>query len=180
MAARRSYVLVLVLSCALPSQGFLASCGLIGGAPMLRAQPRAVSGMKMGLFDAIGKAMNEAMANDQTLSKPVNPGFREGYDGPAQVTVNFLNSGIVVESYGGERLGDVARRAGEAVPYGCQKGTCGTCEVTLTTPEGTEQVRCCQAVVPKHELASVPEYQVTVPDPLTSRQRVLDWEQVRK
>merc|ERR1719183_1410828 len=42
----------------------------------------------MGLFDGLSKALNEAMANDDSYGKAVNPGFREGYDGPAQKTVN--------------------------------------------------------------------------------------------
>merc|ERR1719409_2513480 len=40
----------------------------------------------MGLFDGLSKALNEAMANDDSYGKAVNPGFREGYDGPAQKT----------------------------------------------------------------------------------------------
>lgn len=133
----------------------------------------------MGLFDAIGKALSESMANDESLGKQQNPGFRDGYDGPKTVTVKFLNSGLVVESYGGERLGDVARRAGEGIQYGCQKGTCGTCEVTLTTPSDTRQVRCCEAIIPKHDLDYQPEYQILVPEPTVVLKRKLDWDQIK-
>ena len=34
------------------------------------------SGIKMGWFDAIGKALQESMANDESLGAKQNPGFR--------------------------------------------------------------------------------------------------------
>ena len=34
------------------------------------------SNLRMGFFDAIGKALQESMANDETLGAKSNPGFR--------------------------------------------------------------------------------------------------------
>jgi hypothetical protein len=34
------------------------------------------SGIQMGFFDAIGKALQESMANDESLGAKQNPGFR--------------------------------------------------------------------------------------------------------
>ena len=105
--------------------------------------------LRMGLLDGLSKALNEAMANDDSYGQAVNPGFREGYDGPAQKTITFKPSGAVVSTYGGERMGDVCVRGGVEVTYGCQKGTCGSCEVLLTADGEQSKIRVCQAVVPK-------------------------------
>ena len=129
--------------------GVMANRSFMG---KVRAAPaRAVSSMplKMGLFDGIAKAMNEAMANDPSLGKPQNPGFREGYDGPEEVTVTFLPSGVEVASYQGELLTDVCRRANVEITYGCQKGTCGACEVDVksaSAPGGFGRLRVCESV----------------------------------
>jgi hypothetical protein len=34
------------------------------------------SNIRMGWFDAIGKALQESMANDESLGEKTNPGFR--------------------------------------------------------------------------------------------------------
>jgi len=145
--------------------------------PPRAAAPTRMSGpnLRMGLFDGLSKALNEAMANDDSYGKAVNPGFREGYDGPAQKTVTFKPSGAVVSTYGGERMGDVCVRGGVEVTYGCQKGTCGSCEVLLTADGEQSKIRVCQAVVPKSAGSAL----VVESDPVKGRARSLEWEKVK-
>merc|ERR1719238_475764 len=123
----------------------------------------------MGLLDGLSKALNEAMANDDSYGQAVNPGFREGYDGPAQKTITFKPSGAVVSTYGGERMGDVCVRGGVEVTYGCQQGTCGSCEVLLTADGEQSKIRVCQAVVPKSAGSAL----VVESDPVKGRARSL-------
>lgn len=130
----------------------------------------------MGLFDAIGKAVSESMANDGSLSKPVNAGFREGYDGPAQKAVSFADSGEVVSTYAGERMGDVCVRGKVSITYGCQKGTCGSCEVSLTADGQSSTIRVCQAIVPKDDSKSLV---IKLESSANGLKRKLEWEQVK-
>jgi ferredoxin len=87
-----------------------------------------------------------------------------------------------VTSYAGERLGDVCRKAGVSVMYGCQKGTCGTCEVMLVNEQGgqSEKVRVCEAIVPKNAPGNGPmQYKIQLSDSKVALKRQLDWEQVK-
>jgi len=48
----------------------------------------------------------------------------------------------------GENMGDAARRAGLAVPYGCKQGVCGTCEATQRQPTGQNNlIKVCSTKV---------------------------------
>mmetsp|Transcript_30083 Transcript_30083/g.71611 ORF Transcript_30083/g.71611 Transcript_30083/m.71611 type:complete len:116 (-) Transcript_30083:11-358(-) len=93
-----------------PSTGFAATMRP-QSARRCSAPSRAASPMplQMGLFDGFNKMLNDAMANDASLGKPVNPGFREGYDGPDEVIISFSPSGKQILSYQGEALADVCR-----------------------------------------------------------------------
>lgn len=46
--------------------------------------------------------------------------------------VTFDMDGIETEVEEGEKLVDVARKAGSSIPFGCTNGICGTCIVTVT------------------------------------------------
>lgn len=107
--------------------------------------------------------------------------MQDGYDGPRKASVLFRPSGKSVESYGGERLGDVCRKAGVPIMFGCQKGTCGTCEVMLVNAEGQrEKVRVCEGIVPKNAPGTgTMSYQIELSDSKVVLKRQLDWEQVK-
>ena len=52
----------------------IARCVVLHRRPRVRP-PTHQPHTRTGFFDAIGKAISDSMANDSTLSKPVNPGF---------------------------------------------------------------------------------------------------------
>uniref|UniRef100_A0A7S0XY60 2Fe-2S ferredoxin-type domain-containing protein n=1 Tax=Hemiselmis andersenii TaxID=464988 RepID=A0A7S0XY60_HEMAN len=182
--AKLAASVALVGACLLDgASAFTAPAG--HGVPALsfgrRAPAHSSTSIKMGFFDAIGKAVSESMGNDPNLGKQVNPGFRDGYDGPRKAEVTFSPGGQKVMSYAGERLGDVCGKAGVGVMYGCQKGTCGTCSATITNSKTgqSETVRVCTSIVPKAPGAGTMEYVLEMQDAKSAKAKQLDWETVK-
>ena len=65
------------------------------------------------------------------------------------VRVEWPN-GCVVGARPGDRMVDLAAKAGWAVRYSCTGGSCGTCEHRLRTGTGERYSRLCVARVPKN------------------------------
>ena len=55
---------------------------------------------------------------------------------PGRTLVTFEPGRVQILARPGERLGDLASRAGFNVPYGCREGVCGTCEAKMKQPGG--------------------------------------------
>jgi len=72
------------------------------------------------------------------------------------VSVLFLPDRITVTAEPGERLLNVAERAGVSIPTCCLKGACYVCKVEI---EGeANPVRACLATVPTELLTTVHRY----------------------
>ncbi|NRB08086.1 MAG: 2Fe-2S iron-sulfur cluster binding domain-containing protein [Richelia sp.] len=67
------------------------------------------------------------------------------------VIIHFLPDDVTIHAEVGERLLDVAERAGVSIPIGCLMGSCHACTVEL---EDGDVIRACISAVPlgKQEL----------------------------
>jgi len=91
-----------------------------------------------------------AMLFRQPKTPPPPPG--QGGLEPMQgrTVVTFQPGNVQVYARPGERLGDIANKAGFNVPYGCREGVCGTCEAKMKQPTGQSvDVRVCKDTTPK-------------------------------
>jgi len=95
----------------------------------------------MGFFDGIGKAMSEAMANDDTLGEKVDPGLKNKVL-PVKVTwkgpepegmARFTEKAKQFETMAmpGTSFKQLAEDAGVEVSYSCNAGTCRICDLTV-------------------------------------------------
>mmetsp|Transcript_65078 Transcript_65078/g.95295 ORF Transcript_65078/g.95295 Transcript_65078/m.95295 type:complete len:212 (+) Transcript_65078:132-767(+) len=94
----------------------------------------------------------QSRSSVKMLFQKTGPGKGGGKLEPAagKTVVTFMPGGAQVYARPGERLGDIAKRAGFDVPYGCREGVCGTCEAKMKQPSGqTNDVRICKDSVPK-------------------------------
>mmetsp|Transcript_44606 Transcript_44606/g.53996 ORF Transcript_44606/g.53996 Transcript_44606/m.53996 type:complete len:155 (-) Transcript_44606:259-723(-) len=85
-----------------------------------------------------GKALQDAMKNDDSLGKVENPGIKGGPKF-TEVTIN----GKSVKAVPGQRVSQVAAAARTKITYSCKKGDCGTCEITMNG----RIVKACQAKI---------------------------------
>ena len=90
-----------------------------------------------GLMDAL----NKAMANDPSLPPVKSAGLSKD---PTYVTVEFLPSNKKTKAILGQKFRDIANVARVQIPYGCEKGECGTCSVKFNG----KIVKACQVALP--------------------------------
>mmetsp|Transcript_19116 Transcript_19116/g.29899 ORF Transcript_19116/g.29899 Transcript_19116/m.29899 type:complete len:203 (-) Transcript_19116:439-1047(-) len=134
------------------SLAFLAQKPLLASPATGRACPRicSLTSVKMGFFDEL---MGGGEGGKVSTAPPTNPQVTGLEPIPGKVLVTFKPSGAQIHSNPGERLGDIARRAGLEVPYGCREGVCGTCSAVMKQPNGfSNDVRLCKDSVPRTNL----------------------------
>lgn len=131
-----------ILPARLPRDAPASSTGFLSGGGHARpAQPPRVSSLHMGFFDGIGKAMSEAMANDDTLGEKVDPGLKNKVL-PVKVTwkgpepegmARFTEKAKQFETMAmpGTSFKQLAEDAGVEVSYSCNAGTCRICDLTV-------------------------------------------------
>jgi len=124
----------------------------LSAVPSTRRAASAMSGLKMGFFDNImgnkGQQDFTPPPGEENLTPVVGLQPEQG-----KVLITFLPSGAQVNARPGENMGDAARRAGLAVPYGCKQGVCGTCEATQRQPTGQNNViKVCSTKVASSNL----------------------------
>mmetsp|Transcript_19914 Transcript_19914/g.36017 ORF Transcript_19914/g.36017 Transcript_19914/m.36017 type:complete len:142 (-) Transcript_19914:301-726(-) len=95
---------------------------------------------------SINNFFKNAFANDEDLGKAQNAGLSNGPRYNDNVTVNGKKiSKIVVD----QNISQVCNAARVKVPYNCQNGECGTCELKING----KKARACVSKVPAGKCA---------------------------
>ena len=102
----------------------------------------------------IGDMLKKALANDPSLPPPKDPGLSSG---PSYSMVEFTKAGVTkkIKAIQGTKISQAASSAGVDIKYGCKKGECSTCKITVNG----KSVKACVSYIP-----NTPTAQIVVPD----------------
>eukprot|EP00802_Teleaulax_amphioxeia_P028465 Tamp_30174.p1 GENE.Tamp_30174~~Tamp_30174.p1 ORF type:complete len:232 (-),score=43.31 Tamp_30174:48-743(-) len=130
----------------------IASCAAFAPPPGLphatvRSHTHPASAATRMLFNFGNRQQQPAPAAPPQGRQPAPAGLQPT---PGKTVVTFNPGGTQIYARPGDRIGDIANRAGFNVPYGCREGVCGTCEAKMKQPTGQAvDVRICKDAIPK-------------------------------